>query len=113
MAECIFCKIAEHEINARFVHETDDLAAFQDLNPQAPTHIIIIPKKHISRLSEATAEDMELLGKLQYAAKEIAEKLGVAESFRLVANNGRKAGQTVDHLHYHLLAGRKMNWPPG
>jgi len=113
MAECIFCKIAEHEINARFVHETDDLAAFQDLNPQAPTHIIIIPKKHIIRLSEATPEDMEILGKLQYAAKEIAEKLGVAESFRLVANNGRKAGQTVDHLHYHLLAGRKMNWPPG
>lgn len=113
MVDCIFCKIAGHEINARFVHETDDLAAFQDLNPQAPTHIIIIPKKHIPRLSEAAAEDVALLGRLQYAAKEIAEKLGVAESFRLVANNGRKAGQSVDHLHYHLLAGRKMNWPPG
>ncbi|MFA7007910.1 MAG: histidine triad nucleotide-binding protein [Elusimicrobiales bacterium] len=113
MVECIFCKIAGHEINARFVHETDELAAFQDLNPQAPTHIIIIPRKHIPRLSETAPEDMALLGRLQYAAKEIAEKLGVAENFRLVANNGRKAGQTVDHLHYHLLAGRKMNWPPG
>ena len=73
MQDCIFCKIAGHEINARFVHETDELAAFQDLNPQAPTHIIIVPKKHIPRLSEAAPEDMELLGKLQYAVKEIAE----------------------------------------
>ncbi|HBB67524.1 MAG: histidine triad nucleotide-binding protein [Elusimicrobia bacterium GWA2_56_46] len=113
MQDCIFCKIAGHEINARFVHETDELAAFQDLNPQAPTHIIIIPKKHIARLSEAAEEEIPLLGRLQYAAREIAEKLGVADNFRLVANNGRKAGQSVDHLHYHLLAGRKMNWPPG
>ena len=113
MGDCIFCKIAGHEIDARFVHETEDLAAFQDLNPQAPTHIVIIPKKHITRLSEAGPDDVALLGKLQYAAKEVAQKLGVAENFRLVTNNGRKAGQSVDHIHYHLLAGRKMNWPPG
>ena len=113
MPDCIFCKIAGHEINSKLVHETDELAAFHDLNPQAPVHIIIVPKKHIARLSEAAPEDILLLGKLQYAAREIAEKLGVAENFRLVANNGRKAGQSVDHLHYHLLAGRNMNWPPG
>ncbi|OGS07869.1 MAG: histidine triad nucleotide-binding protein [Elusimicrobia bacterium RIFOXYA12_FULL_51_18] len=113
MADCIFCKIAGHEIDAKLVHETDELTAFHDLNPQAPVHIIIVPKKHIVRLSQAAPEDVLLLGKMQYAAREIAEKLGVAENFRLVANNGRKAGQSVDHLHYHLLAGRKMNWPPG
>ncbi|HOW88829.1 MAG TPA: histidine triad nucleotide-binding protein [Elusimicrobiales bacterium] len=113
MRDCIFCKIAGHEINAKFVHETEELAAFQDLNPQAPTHVLIVPKKHIARLSEAAPEDVALLGRLQYAVREIAEKLGVADNFRLVTNNGRKAGQSVDHLHYHLLAGRKMNWPPG
>ena len=113
MQDCIFCKIAGHEINSKLVHETDELAAFHDLNPQAPVHIVIVPKKHIARLSEAAPEDMLLLGKLQYAAREVAEKLGVADNFRRVANNGRKAGQSVDHLHYHLLAGRKMNWPPG
>lgn len=113
MQDCIFCKIASHEVSARLVHETDDLAAFQDLNAQAPTHILIVTKKHIARLSESAPEDIALLGRLQFAVKEIAEKLGVADNFRLVMNNGRKAGQSVDHLHYHLLAGRKMNWPPG
>lgn len=113
MADCIFCKIAGHEINARFVLETDELAAFQDLNPQAPTHILIVPKKHIAKLSDCSPEDAQLLGRLQLAAKEIAEKAGVADAYRLVTNNGRKAGQSVDHLHYHLLGGRKMNWPPG
>lgn len=111
--DCLFCRIAGHEIKARFVHETDELAAFYDVNPQAPTHIVLIPKKHIVRLSEAGQEDVPLLGRLQHAAREIAEKLGVAENFRLVCNNGPKAGQSVDHLHYHLLSGRKMNWPPG
>ncbi|MBI4802194.1 MAG: histidine triad nucleotide-binding protein [Elusimicrobia bacterium] len=113
MSDCIFCKIAGREINAKFVHETDELAAFQDLNPQAPIHILIITKKHIVGLSDCSQEDTLLLGKIQYAAKEIAEKTGIAGGFRLVTNNGRKAGQSVDHLHYHLLGGRKMNWPPG
>jgi len=111
--DCIFCRIAGHEINARIALETDELAAFHDLNPQAPVHVLIVPKKHITGLSAAAPEDLNLLGKLQLAAREIAEKLGVADNFRLVANNGPKAGQSVDHLHYHLLAGRKMNWPPG
>ena len=113
MPECIFCKIAGHAVEAKFVHETDELAAFKDLNPQAPIHIVIIPKKHIARLSDCSPEDTLLLGKIQYAAKTIAEKTGIVEGFRLVANTGRKAGQSVDHLHYHLLGGRKMNWPPG
>ena len=98
MPDCIFCKIAGHEVSARIVYETDELTAFQDMNPQAPTHILIVPKRHIARLSEASREDMALLGGLQYAAREIAEKLGVADNFRLVTNNGRKAGQSVDHL---------------
>ena len=113
MSDCIFCKIAGHEINAKFVLETDELAAFQDLNPQAPTHILIIPKRHIAKLSDCSPEDAALLGRIQLAAKDIAEKAGVADGYRLVTNNGRKAGQSVDHLHYHLLGGRKMNWPPG
>ncbi len=112
MANCIFCEIAEKTKQTRLVHETDDLTAFQDLNPQAPVHILIIPKKHISKLGEVEKEDIELLGKIQYAAMEIAKKLNLTD-FRLVMNNGKKAGQTVDHLHYHLLSGRRLLWPPG
>lgn len=113
MADCLFCKIAAGEINAKIVYEDPEILAFHDLNPQAPTHILIIPRRHIARLSSAAATDLELLGKLQLAAAKIAAELKVEEAFRLVANNGRAAGQSVDHLHYHLLAGRKMMWPPG
>ena len=113
MANCLFCKIASGEINARIVYEDPEILAFQDLNPQAPTHILIIPRRHIDRLSSAAETDLELLGKLQLAAVKTAEALKVEGAFRLVANNGRAAGQSVDHLHYHLLAGRKMMWPPG
>ena len=113
MADCIFCKIAAKETQARVIREDDDMVAFYDLNPQAPTHVLIVPKKHIPSLSEACRQDIELLGKLQYAAMEIASELGIAEAFRLVLNNGRKAGQSVDHIHYHLLGGRRLMWPPG
>ena len=113
MADCIFCKIAAKEIQARIVREDEDLLAFHDLNPQAPTHVLIVPKKHIPSLSGVSRQDVELLGKLQYAAAEIARELGIAEAFRLVLNNGRKAGQSVDHLHYHLIGGRRLMWPPG
>ena len=113
MADCLFCKIAAGEINARIVYEDADVLAFHDLNPQAPTHILIIPRRHIDRLSSAAATDSELLGKLQLAAARTAAELKVEGAFRLVTNNGRAAGQSVDHLHYHLLAGRKMMWPPG
>ena len=113
MVECIFCKIAGHEINARFVHETDELAAFQDLNPQAPTHILIVSKKHVAGLSACDDDDKALLGHLQRVAAAVAKKAGISAGYRLLTNNGRAAGQSVDHLHYHLLGGRSMQWPPG
>lgn len=113
MSDCIFCKIAAGEVNARIVYEDTDTLAFCDLNPQAPTHILIVPRRHIDRLSAAGAGDAELLGKLQLAAAAVAKALKVEAAFRLVMNNGRAAGQSVDHLHYHLLAGRKLMWPPG
>jgi histidine triad (HIT) family protein len=112
MGNCLFCEIAEKMKQARIMHETDDVIAFHDLNPQAPVHILIVPKKHISKLATIEKEDTELLGKLQYAAMEIAKELNLSD-FRLVMNNGKKAGQTVDHLHYHLLSGRRLLWPPG
>ena len=113
MSDCIFCKIASGEAKARIVLDDEDMVAFLDLNPQAPTHVLIAPKKHIARLLDATPEDGALLGRLQLAAAKIAARLGVGDGFRLVVNNGRKAGQSVDHLHYHLLGGRRLQWPPG
>ncbi|PIU19727.1 MAG: histidine triad nucleotide-binding protein [Elusimicrobia bacterium CG08_land_8_20_14_0_20_59_10] len=113
MADCIFCKIASGETRARIVYEDGDTLAFSDLNPQAPTHVLIIPRRHITGLSSAVEEDGELLGKLQLTAVKTAKLLKVEDAFRLVTNNGRGAGQSVNHLHYHLLAGRKMLWPPG
>jgi histidine triad (HIT) family protein len=110
----LFEKIAAREIPARIVHETDELLAFHDVNPQAPVHVLIVPKHVIPRIAEAGASDAELLGKLLLAACEIAAKLGVAESgYRLVINNGRDAGESVPHLHLHLLGGRHLSWPPG
>ncbi|MFA6583025.1 MAG: histidine triad nucleotide-binding protein [Elusimicrobiaceae bacterium] len=112
MSNCIFCKIACGETQARMVYEKEGIIAFRDLNPQAPTHILIVSVKHIASLSAAGPEDVELLGRIQLAAKEIAEEQGLKD-YRLVANNGRGAGQSVEHLHYHLLSGRRMAWPPG
>ncbi|MCL2887916.1 MAG: histidine triad nucleotide-binding protein [Elusimicrobia bacterium] len=112
MADCIFCGIASGEIETRIVYEDEFLLAFKDLNPQAPTHILIIPKKHISSLSQAAEEDLELLGMMQLAAVKIAKDLDLKD-FRLVTNCGKGAGQSVEHLHYHLLSGRRMLWPPG
>lgn len=113
MADCLFCKIAAGEINARIVYEDADTLAFLDLNPQAPAHALVIPRKHIARLAAAEEKDAELLGKLQLAAARTAKVLEVEGAFRLVMNNGKGAGQSVDHLHYHLLGGRKLLWPPG
>lgn len=113
MSDCIFCKIISGEIKARIVREDDYSLSFLDLNPQAPTHVLIIPKKHIDSLSAASEEEIELLGRLQFAAAETARMLKVEKAFRLVTNNGKGAGQSVGHLHYHLLAGRKLLWPPG
>ncbi len=113
MADCIFCKIASGEVNARIVYEDPETLAFLDLNPQAPTHVLIIPRRHIGSLTAAAEADAGLLGRLQLAAARTAKQLGVEGAFRLVTNNGKGAGQSVDHLHYHLLAGRKLLWPPG
>lgn len=110
----IFERIAAKEIPARIVHETSEFIAFHDNNPQAPVHVLIVPKRCIPRVAEATSDDAALLGSMLVAAREIAEKLGVLETgYRLVINNGRDAGETVPHLHIHLLAGRALHWPPG
>lgn len=112
MSDCIFCQIAAGEVRAQIIYEDDDVVAFKDLNPQAPTHILIIPVKHITSLSESTEEDTLLLGKLQIAAAKIAKELGLKD-YRLVSNNGKGAGQSVGHLHYHLMGGRRFLWPAG
>lgn len=110
---CLFCKIIAKEIPAEIILEDDLTVVFKDINPQAPTHVLIAPKKHIASLSESGEEDAALLGHLQRVAVRIADEGGLTGGYRLVTNNGRGAGQSVDHLHYHLLGGRIMKWPPG
>jgi histidine triad (HIT) family protein len=112
MAECLFCRIVRREIPAQIVLEDEQALVFKDITPQAPTHLLVVPKKHIGALSESTDGDAGLLGHLQRVACRAASELGL-KSFRLVTNNGRGAGQSVEHLHYHLLGGRPMTWPPG
>lgn len=109
----LFGKIIRREIPADIVYEDDLCLAFRDINPQAPTHVLLIPKKEIDRLANARGEDQALLGHLLLAAGKVAKQLGVGDAFRLVVNNGAQAGQSVFHLHLHILAGRKLNWPPG
>jgi histidine triad (HIT) family protein len=112
--ETIFAKIVRGEVPAKTVLETEQCLAFHDLSPQAPVHVLIIPKESLINLTESNKGDASLLGSLLLAANEVAKTLGVIESgYRIVINNGRDAGQTVDHLHLHLLAGRPMKWPPG
>lgn len=110
----LFEKIVAREIPAKIVHEEDDLLAFHDIAPQAPVHILIVPKKVIPRIGEATPEQAHLLGRMLIAAGKIAREFGVDESgFRIVINHGSEGGETVPHLHMHLLGGRQMTWPPG
>src|SRR5271165_3482820 len=110
----LFEKIAAHEIPAKIIQEDEDLIVFHDINPQAPVHVLVVPKRAIPRLSQATAEDGNLLGKLLLKGQEVAKSLGIAESgFRVVINNGHDGGETVPHLHVHLLGGRPLSWPPG
>ena len=114
MADCIFCKIVSKEIPAEIVYEDDFVIAFKDLKPITPVHLLLVTKKHIPSLIDLTEEDVEIMGRLQLAARNIAEKLGFAAAgFRLVSNCGRDAEQIVPHIHYHLIAGRPLNWPPG
>ncbi len=111
---CIFCKIAAGEIGGPPLYQDDDVTAFKDLNPQAPSHILVIPNKHIVSVSDASAEDQMLLGKLMLVAAEVAGQQSLADNgYRLVINTGAHGGQTVFHLHVHLLGGRNMTWPPG
>ena len=113
MENCIFCKIISGEIPTKKVFEDDKVLAFNDLNPQAPVHILIIPKKHIASLEDATQADIELLGHIQYVASLLAKKMNLNDGYRLVNNCGVDGGQTVLHLHYHLMGGRTFAWPAG
>ena len=114
MADCLFCKIVRHEIPARIVHEDEDAVAFDDIDPQAPVHVLVVPRRHVPSLNDLAPEDDALLGKLQRVAALVAAKRGLAESgWRLVANVGRDANQIVPHVHLHVLGGRRMGWPPG
>jgi histidine triad (HIT) family protein len=109
----LFGKIIRRELPADIVYEDELCLAFRDINPQAPLHVLLVPKKAIDKLSSATASDQPLLGHLMLAAGRVARQLGAGDTFRLVVNNGAEAGQSVFHLHFHILAGRKLTWPPG
>lgn len=112
--DCIFCRIAAGELPAKIVREDEETLAFRDIDPRAPTHVLIIPRRHIPSVNALTEADAELVGRLFVVAREIAEGEGVAESgYRLVMNTGPGAGQSVDHIHLHLLGGRDLSWPPG
>lgn len=114
MTGCVFCRIASGEAPASIVHEDEDVVAFHDIHPQAPTHILVIPRRHIRSLNEAQAEDRDLLGRLLLVTRDLAVARGMGErGYRIVTNCGRGAGQSVFHLHLHLLGGRPMSWPPG
>jgi histidine triad (HIT) family protein len=110
---CLFCRILGGEIPAKKVYEDDHVFAFEDISPQAPTHVLVIPKKHFSGLKEAKAADAEVIGRCHLAAAEIARQRNLEQGYRTVLNVGPGAGQSVFHLHVHLLGGRSLNWPPG
>ena len=113
MSDCLFCKIIEGKIPARKVYEDEKVSVFEDINPQAPTHVLIIPKKHIAGIDQASEAEAEIIGYSHLVAAKIARERGLGNGFRTVYNVGPDAGQTVFHLHLHLLGGRKMAWPPG
>jgi histidine triad (HIT) family protein len=111
---CLFCKIIQGNIPAKIVYQDGDVLAFYDIKPQAPVHILIIPKSHIAKIDDVTGADAEIMGKIIVAAKKIARQLNINENgYRLVFNNGPAAGQEVYHIHLHLLGGRNFKWPPG
>ncbi|HET90637.1 MAG TPA: histidine triad nucleotide-binding protein [Chloroflexi bacterium] len=111
--DCVFCRIVRGEAPAQIIYQDEQVTAFRDLNPQSPTHVLIVPNRHISGVAEVDQEDAAVLGQLFVVARRVAEQEHVADGFRLVVNNGRPAGQSVFHLHVHLLGGRAMGWPPG
>jgi len=112
--DCVFCQIVDKKIASETIYEDDDLVAFHDINPQAPSHILIVPRKHITNLSAIEDEDTPLLGKLLVVARDIAKENHLGEKgFRIALNEGKEGGQTIFHLHMHLLSGRRLMWPPG
>ena len=113
MNDCIFCKIASGEIPSKTVYEDERIIAFEDLNPQAPTHILVIPKKHIAHIDELESNDSELIGYIFEKIGDLSKELDLKEGFRVVVNNKSHGGQTVNHIHFHLLGGRSLQWPPG
>jgi histidine triad (HIT) family protein len=113
MNDCLFCRIISGEIPSKKVYEDDHTYAFEDINPQAPTHVLVVPKKHIRGLKEARAEDSELIGLCHLAAANIARQRSIEDGYRTVLNVGPRAGQSVFHLHVHLIGGRGLQWPPG
>lgn len=111
--QCIFCRIAAKEVPAGIVYEDGDIVAFRDLSPQAPTHVLVIPKRHVASLSDMIEADALLLGAMMLVAKKVALEAGLAAGYRVVTNSGPDAGQSVSHIHLHVLGGRPMSWPPG
>lgn len=113
MSECIFCRIVQGTAPASIVYQDGEITAFRDINPQAPVHILIIPNRHITSVSHIEPGDISMLGRLFLVARQLAEQENIADGYRIVVNSGRLAGQSVYHLHAHLLGGRRMGWPPG
>ena len=114
MPECLFCRIIDREIDASIVYEDEHIVAFNDINPQAPTHVLVVPRRHIGSLNELSPDDDALVGEIVRRAAAIAKQRGIsAKGYRTVFNTNREAGQTVFHIHLHLLGGRTMHWPPG
>jgi len=114
MSDCLFCRIAEKTLPSKIVHEDDKCVAFDDVNPQAPTHVLVIPRKHVASIAELNEADAGLLAHLMMTGSKIAKQKGIAEGgYRMVVNTGKNGGQTVFHLHLHVLGGRPMHWPPG
>jgi histidine triad (HIT) family protein len=113
VSACVFCRIVRGEAPARIVYQDQEVTAFHDLHPQAPVHILIVPNRHIVGVAHVEPQDAALLGELFVVARQLAEQEGIAKGYRLVVNSGRLAGQSVFHLHVHLLGGRPLGWPPG
>lgn len=113
MENCLFCKIAAGDLPSSIVYQDEHVVAFRDINPAAPQHILIVPRHHLSSMEDLTSEDAQLLGRIFMTAKQIADESGLEEGYRFLTNVGPDAGQSVLHLHFHLLGGRKLGWPPG
>ncbi|SHH34285.1 histidine triad (HIT) family protein [Caloranaerobacter azorensis DSM 13643] len=114
MSDCIFCKIVNGEISSNKVYEDDKVLAFEDIDPQAPVHILIIPKNHISSIKDINEDNVDIINHIHLVIKKLAKEKGIdQDGFRIVNNCGKNGGQTVEHLHYHLLGGRHLMWPPG